>query len=337
MNAPPIIDTAWHPLATGCPPRWASGWGQDRQGVFVEFTLQEVTQRLRWIPPGQFLMGSPEKEPDRYDNEGPRHQVTLTKGFWLFDTPCTQALWEAVMGKNPSRFQSPTRPVENVSWHDAQDFLARINARIPGLDLVLPSEAQWEYACRAGTETTIYSGEMEILGANNAPSLDPIAWYGGNSGVDFDLDNGYDSSGWPEKQYRHAKAGTRPVKLKQANPWGLYDILGNVWEWTQDHWHGNYRGAPTDGSAWEDAEAFALRVLRGGSWNFDARAVRAAYRLAARPDARDGLIGFRCARVRVASPASQPAGKSDAPGAGAAPSGAPGRQGDGTRSEGPAP
>ena len=90
MNAASIIDTAWHPLATGCPPDWASGWGQDRYGVFVEFTLQEITQRLRWIPPGRFWMGSPEEEPGRYDNEGPRHRVTFSQGFWLFDTPCTR-------------------------------------------------------------------------------------------------------------------------------------------------------------------------------------------------------------------------------------------------------
>lgn len=297
MNAR-LIDTSGHPLATGCPPCWASGWGQDRWGVFVEFTLQEVTQRLRWIPPGRFWMGSPEKEPGRIDREGPRHQVTLTEGYWLFDTPCTQALWEAVMGNNPSRFQSPTRPVENVSWNDAQDFLARINARIPGLDLTLPSEAQWEHACRAGTATAIYTGELAILGERNAPALDPIAWYGGNSGVDFDLDNGYDSSGWKEKQYPHTKAGTRPVKLKRANPWGLHDMLGNVWEWTQDHWHGDYRGAPDDGSAWEDRDAGADRVLRGGSWLNLARLVRTAYRSRGHPANRGGYDGIRCARVR---------------------------------------
>jgi formylglycine-generating enzyme required for sulfatase activity len=297
MNAR-IIDTAWHPLATGCPPRWASGWGQDRYGVFVEFTLQEVTQRLRWIPPGRFWMGSPEDEPGRYDSEGPRHQVTLTEGFWLSDMPCTQALWQAVMEKNPSRFQSPTRPVENVSWNDVQDFLARINSRIPGLDLTLPSEAQWEHACRAGTETAIYTGDLAILGKNNAPALDPIAWYGGNNGVDFELDNGADSSGWPEKQYPHTKAGTRPVQRKRVNPWGLYDILGNVWEWTQDHWHDDYRGAPDDGSAWLSGDAGADRVLRGGSWGSDARYVRAADRDHVHPDSRGADIGFRCARVR---------------------------------------
>jgi formylglycine-generating enzyme required for sulfatase activity len=291
-----IIDTAWHPLATGCPPRWASGWGQDRYGVFVEFTLQEVTQQLRWIPPGRFWMGSPEEEPGRYDDEGPRHQVTLTEGYWLFDTPCTQALWETVMGSNPSRFQSPTRPVENVSWDDVQDFLARINARIPDLDLALPSEAQWEHACRAGTETAIYTGDLAILGAHNAPALDPIAWYGGNSGVDFDLTSGYDSSSWPEKQYRHTKAGTRPVKLKRANSWGLYDMLGNVWEWCQDGTRDYDQTTQTNpiGSLEVDAD----RVLRGGSWYHHARNVRAAYRLTNHPDNRYNDIGFRCARVR---------------------------------------
>ncbi|MCB1826455.1 MAG: formylglycine-generating enzyme family protein [Candidatus Competibacteraceae bacterium] len=317
MNAR-IIDTAWHPLAAGRPPRWASGWGQDRWGVFVEFTLQDVTQRLRWMPPGRFWMGSPKEEQGRWEDEGPRHQVTLTEGFWLFDTPCTQALWEAVMEKNPSRFQGPTRPVENVSWNDVQDFLARINARIPGLDLALPSEAQWEYACRAGTETAIYTGGLEILGERNAPALDSIAWYGGNSGVDFELDNGQDSSDWEEKQYPHTKAGTRPVKLKRANPWGLYDMLGNVWEWCQDHWHGDYQGAPDDDSAWLSSDTSALRVLRGGSWSYLARGVRAASRSRVLPVYRFDYLGFRCLRVR--GEPSQPAGqKSDAPGAGAVP------------------
>ncbi|MBE2293553.1 MAG: formylglycine-generating enzyme family protein [Phycisphaerales bacterium] len=269
-----IIDTSWHPLITGCPPHWASGWGQDRWGVFVEITLQEVTQRLRWIPPGRFWMGSPEGEPGRDDDEGPRHLVTLSDGYWLFDTPCTQALWEAVMGKNPSRFQDPTRPVEQVSWNDVQAFLKRANEQIPGLNLSLPSEAQWEYACRAGTETAIYTGDLDILGDFDAPALDPIAWYSGNS-----------------------ESGTHSVKLKCANPWGLYDLLGNVLEWTQDDWHGNYQGAPSDGSAWLSDGADITRVLRGGSWDDGARDVRAAYRYDNVPGHRYDLIGFRCART----------------------------------------
>ncbi|MCB1820589.1 MAG: formylglycine-generating enzyme family protein [Candidatus Competibacteraceae bacterium] len=284
-------------------PTWARAIGRDHFGLWCEIAVEPsqgklVIQRLRWIPPGRFWMGSPEEEPGRYNDEGPRHQVTLTKGYWLCDTPCTQALWEAVMGNNPSRFQSSTRPVETVSWHEAQDFLACINDRIPGLDLTLPSEAQWEYACRAGTETAIYTGALEILGARNSPALDSIAWYGGNSGVKFDLDHGEDSSDWEEKQYSHTKVGTHPVKLKRANPWGLYDMLGNVWEWCQDHWHDHYEGAPDDRSAWEDRDTDALRVLRGGSWYDIARRVRAAFRSRVPPVNRYDSLGFRCARVR---------------------------------------
>jgi formylglycine-generating enzyme required for sulfatase activity len=259
----------------------------------------EVIQRLRWIPPGRFWMGSPEGEPGHYGDEGPRHLVTLTQGFWLFDTLCIQALWQAVMRENPSNFKSPTRPVEQVGWDDIQRFLDQINAQISGLDLTLPSEAQWEYACRAGTETAIYTGDLAILGERNAPALDPIAWYGGNSGVDFDLKGGHDSAGWKEKQYPHAWAGTRPVGLKQANPWGLYDMLGNVWEWTQDHWHADYRSAPTDGSAWEDSDSGALRVCRGGSWNIFARSVRAACRLRYVPGFRYGDLTREPTAVRV--------------------------------------
>jgi formylglycine-generating enzyme required for sulfatase activity len=284
-------------------PEWASAIGRDRFGLWCEIEIDPghggpVIQRLRWIPPGRFWMGSPEEEQGRFDGEGPRHQVTLTEGYWLFDTPCTQALWEAVMKKNPSRFQSLTRPVEQVRWNDVLTFMNLINAWIPGLDLALPSEAQWEYACRAGTDTAIYTGALAILGERSAPALDPIAWYGGNSGVDFELDNGYHSSDWKEKQYPHTKAGTRPVKLKRANLWGLYDVLGNVWEWTQDHWHDDYRGAPTDGSAWISSDTGAYRVLRGGSWFSDARLVRAAYRLHDRPSIRSINFGFRCARFR---------------------------------------
>jgi formylglycine-generating enzyme required for sulfatase activity len=167
-------------------------------------------------------MGSPDDEPGRWEAEGPRHQVALGTGYWLFDTPCTQALWEALLGENPSRFQDPDRPVERVSWEDVQQrFLPALNERIPGF--MLPSEAQWEHACRAGTETALYTGPIEIFGEMNAPALDPIAWYGGNSGVDFDLAEGEDSTtGWwkgKDKQYPHERAGTRKVKGKQQNPW----------------------------------------------------------------------------------------------------------------------
>ncbi|MCA8968005.1 MAG: formylglycine-generating enzyme family protein, partial [Planctomycetes bacterium] len=161
--------------------------------------------------------------------------------------------------------------------------------------LVLPSEAQWEHACRAGTETAIYTGDLAILGTNNAPALHPIAWYGGNSGVDYDLQNGKDSSGWPEKQYPHTKAGTHPVKLKRANPWGLYDMLGNVWEWCQDDKRNYDKTTQTNPMGSLDAGSY--HVIRGGSWNGLARYMRAAYRRAI-PSGRDDHYGFRCARVR---------------------------------------
>jgi formylglycine-generating enzyme required for sulfatase activity len=320
-------------------PPWASGMGRDRFGLHADFTVPgtEVTQRMRWIPPGRFAMGAPDDESGRWSAEGPVHDVTLAAGFWLFDTPCTQALWAAVMrdaagdkarvaelvGKrgrwpsleamvNPSRFASPTRPVEQVSHDDLWVFIEMLNGLIPGLDLTLPSEAEWEYACRAGTETATYAGAMEILGANNAPAFDPIAWYGGNSGVGFELDNGYDSSGWDDKQFDHERAGTRPVAMKAPNAWGLYDMLGNVWEWCADTWNGSYDGAPADGSAWLNSGpgGEARRVLRGGSWFNDAQNIRAAYRFGLDPEPRSDILGFRCARVQSDSERERRAGRS---------------------------
>ena len=209
-------------------------------------------------------MGSPEDEPGRWGDEGPQHEVTIGQGFWLFDTPCPQALWTAVMGDDPSHFKSLDRPVEQVSWAAVQEFVARINARIPGLGLSLPSEAQWEYACRAGTSTALYG------------DLDAIAWHQGNSGKE-----------------------TPPVGKKAANPWGLHDMLGNVWEWCADEWHPTYDGAPTDGTAWGALDSPGVgRVVRGGSWSLGARYVRAACRLGFAPVDRYDFLGFRCARVQ---------------------------------------
>jgi formylglycine-generating enzyme required for sulfatase activity len=240
-------------------------------------------------------MGSPKNEAGRrFNNEGPQHEVQVSRGFWLFDTPCTQALWGAVMGDNPSRFVGPERPVEQVSWKEVQEFLQRIEQRVPGLGL--PTEAQWEYACRAGTQTATYAGDLEILGDYNAPLLDAIAWYGGNSGVGFELDNGFDSSDWPEKQYPHERAGTHPVGLKEPNAWGLYDMLGNVWEWCADGRRRYDSDSITDPIG--PTEASAGRVLRGGSWSDFARDVRSACRVASGPGNRNGFIGFRCARVQ---------------------------------------
>ena len=265
----------------GQPPAWADAWGTDEYGHWVTFSVenkqsQKITQRMRWIEPGKFQMGSPTDELERHDSEGPQHPVTFQRGYWLFDTACTQALWEAVIGENPSRFKGADRPVENVSWNDCQDFLKRLNERLPGLDLALPSEAQWEYACRAGT-TTPFS-----FGATITPEQ---VNYNGN----------YPYAGGEKGLYRQQ---TVPVASLPPNSWGLYEMHGNVYEWTQDHWHGNYQDAPTDGSAWVGSDAGAFRVLRGGSWDDDARLVRAASRGARHPDSRYDFLGFRCARVR---------------------------------------
>lgn len=285
-----------HPLDQGHPPEWASEWGDDRRGVFVAFEVNGCVVRFRWIPPGRFLRGSPESDSGRFDNEGPQHEVTLTEGYWLAEAPCTQALWQAVTGENPSEFRSPRRPVEQVSWNDCQDFLRALNERVRGLEARLPTEAEWERACRAGTTTSTYAGELEILGGNNAPLLHDIAWYGGNSGLDFDLDNGWDSSSWLEKQFEHSKAGTREVRQKAPNGWGLYDMLGNVWEWCAD-WHGEYSGGPLIDPRGPDKGS--ARVVRGGSWFTDAWRVRCAARDAIPPADRGDSVGFRLARGQV--------------------------------------
>jgi len=256
-----------------------------------------VTQRLRLIPPGHFMMGSPKSETGRFENEGPRRRVAIQQAFWLFDTPCTQALWQVVMGDNPSDFKSPERPVEKVSFEDVQRFLARVNDFVPGLELVLPSEARWEFACRAGTGGATYAGPLQILGIHNAPILDRIAWYGGNSGIRFELKNGVDTSTWPEKQSNRNKAGTHPVKKKDPNAWGLYDMLGNVWEWCKDPWSGGQDQNELDGeSAVLVPYTGAGNVIRGGAWNTPARAVRAASRRGNALGFSAIDLGFRCAR-----------------------------------------
>ena len=287
-------DSNSNPWSESGPPHWASDGGKDQYGFWLAFVVGSVAQRLRWIEPGAFLMGSPQGEAGRLANEGPRHKVRISTGFWLFDTPCTQALWEAVMKKNPSHFRKPNHPVDSVSLYDAQAFLQRLNHRLAGLSLELPSEAQWEYACRAGTNTATYVGDLDILGERHAPVLDSIAWYGGNSGVDFKLKNGEDSSGWKERQYPDSPSGTHPVRKKAPNAWGLYDMLGNVFEWCAD-------GARRYGVVEEidpvgSQQAETKRAARGGSWFYHAYCARAAFRNPLAPDDRGYSFGFRCAR-----------------------------------------
>jgi formylglycine-generating enzyme required for sulfatase activity len=285
------IDCLW---CEGERPAWVWAWGRDRFGPWCTLRVDDVEQRLRWIPPGRFLMGSPPAEAGRDDDEGPQHEVTISRGFWLFDTPCTQCLWLAVMDKNPSEFRSSTRPVETVSWDDCQKFLERLNRRLEGLNLSFPTEAQWEYACRAGSSCATYAGDVEILGDNNAPLLDPIAWYGGNCGAGFELSDGYHISTFPEKQYTDQKGGTHPVGTRAPNDWGLYDMLGNVYERCLDGFDSGFYARSPRSDPMAPAKKAALRVIRGGSWHSIARYVRAAYRRGNHPGNRAGYIGFRC-------------------------------------------
>lgn len=258
-------------LARGVPPVWASAWGEDEFGGFACFEVAGVEQRMRWIEPGSFMMGSPEGEVGRLDREGPQHLVTLSEGHWLADTPCTQALWGAVMGANPSRYQSLHRPVEQVSWEDVvQGFLAKLNAAVPGLEAGLPTEAQWEHACRAGTDTATYVGDLHDEREDDV--LNDIAWYGHNTGME-----------------------PKDVALKKPNPWGLYDMLGNVYEWCADLRRRYTRDPVSD----PEGTLGPVRVLRGGGWGSDARRCRAADRHWYGPGDRFGLVGFRLSRGQV--------------------------------------
>lgn len=255
-------------------PGWARAIGRDRYGLWATLAVGQARQRMRWIPPGRFWMGSPEDEPGRYDySEQLPHMVEIKTGFWLGETPSTQALWLAVMGgENPSRFQTPDRPVEQVSWTDCQGFLAKLEPDGEAGEIWrLPSEEEWEYACRAGTETATYAGPIEPF-EDLDEVVKQVAWFLGNSEEDFDLEG--------------HKRGTHRVAGKRVNPWGLYDMLGNVWEWCHEAVNLDMAPNPKGPS----------RVIRGGSWRTSAREMRAACRGCGPSDGRGDLLGFRLAR-----------------------------------------
>lgn len=250
------------------PARWASDWGEDRHGLWMAFTYKNVRQVMRWIVPGRFMMGSPEGEKGRLDREV-LHSVTLTEGFWLADTPTTQALWEAVTKDNPSSFKGENLPVEQVSWDDTQTFIQSFNELNPELSIRLPTEAEWEYACRAGTDGAFHFG------------------YG------IDLNKANYNGSWDDwTMADNAVKQTSAVKSYACNDWGLYDCHGNVWEWCQDGW-GDYKaGAVSDPQGPETGEQ---RVLRGGSWYLNGGYCRSASRLSFTPAGRHYNFGFRFA------------------------------------------
>lgn len=187
------------------------------------------------IPAGEFMMGSPDNEMYREKDEGPVHKVTIKEPFYLGKFEVTQEQWQKVMENNPSGFKSENLPVEGVSWDDAEEFVKRLNGMEGNDKYRLPSEAEWEYACRAGSTKKYSFG-------NDETKLVDYAWYLNNS-----------------------EGMTHPVGQKKPNPWGLYDMYGNVWEWVQDTSHLNYSSAPSDGSAWVYGGRY--HVARGSSFN----------------------------------------------------------------------
>ena len=228
-----------------------------------------IGMKLRLIPAGEFTMGSPGTESDRIDNET-QHGVSITKPFYLGVTEVTQEQYQKVMGSNPSKFKGPQNPVEHVNWSEAVEFCRKLSAmpaeKTAGHVYRLPTEAEWEYACRAGTATAYGFGD-------DRSGLGVYGWFGSNSG-----------------------SKTHPVGEKKPNAWGLYDMHGNVWEWCQD-WHGDYpSGSATDPTG---ATSGSLRVNRGGGWFYDARFCRSANRSWFTPEGRSSYLGFRVLRSSI--------------------------------------
>ena len=232
-----------------------------------------TTMEFAYCEPGTFNMGSSKFSVSDEGEE--EHHVEIRKGFWMGRFEVTQHQWQSVMRENPSFFVDGTRPVENVSISDIEKFLRKVSKLIPSVRL--PTEEEWEYACRAGSGTSLPNGlPMMIFEEHHAPELDSIAWYGGNSSVGCDIANAVDCTSWKGRQYDGKKAATHPVGKKVPNDFGLYDMIGNVWE--------------ISGTT-------KLWVLRGGAWNSRARDCRVArrkvYSLERDSAVKDNAIGFR--------------------------------------------
>lgn len=221
-------------------------------GVLLELVL---------IPAGKFTMGSPADEKSRNKDEGPQHEVTITKPFYLGKFVVTQAQYEKVMGANPSEHKGADQPVETASWDDAQEFCKKLSAQSKKT-VNLPTEAKWEYACRAGTLTRFNSGDKD-------EDLDGVAWYG----------------------FERSEKTTHPVGKKLPNAWGLYDTHGNIWEWCHDWFEREYAAGPASDP--QSSVTRGGRVVRGGAWHYAPRHCRSAHRYGYAPDIRGGALGFR--------------------------------------------
>ena len=261
--------------------RVVNEWQQKTERITVSGYELELAKGIAitmvQIPAGSFEMGSPATEAERRENEGPQHRVQL-QSFFLGQTPVTQVQWQAVaswpqvelkLNPDPAKFKGANRPVEQVSWEEAMEFCRRLSQRSK-LAYTLPSEAQWEYACRAGTTTTFAFGDTLT------PDL-----------ANYDGYYTYGSGLMGQFRQQTTEAGSFP-----ANAWGLQDMHGNVWEWCLDPFHGSFKGAPADGSAWT-AGGGTTRLLRGGSWYYIPRDCRSACRFLNHPVIRLNTIGVR--------------------------------------------
>ncbi len=241
--------------------------GEDKFGIWIDVKIINQIQRMRWIKPGDFLMGSPDDEPYRYDYET-QHEVTLSKGFWIADSTCTQGTWQSIMNSNPSKNIGAQNPIENISWHDCDKFIIKLNSLFKKLSFALPTEAQWEYACRAGTQTPF------SFGINILPNQ-----------VNYNGEHPYLGQ---EKQLYRKK--TIAIKSLPANQWGLFEMHGNVWEWCNDWFDNHPKGGiidpvgPSEGS---------YKILRGGSAFSGAADCRSAARIKFHPDNNYYRHGFR--------------------------------------------
>ena len=249
------------------------------KGYPLEVLMKETGIVFRLVPPGDFQMGASSGDSEAFDEEKPQHKVSIPSPIYVAKFPVTQQQWQAVMGENPAHFQTglvkekggifkqekrleadtKEHPVERVSWEDCQGYLNRVHDRLDlgfGKAIRLPTEAEWEYACRAGTTDSRYG------------NLDAIGWFHGNSG-----------------------SMTHPVGRKRPNALGLHDMIGNVWEWCEDIYHGGYKNAPTDGSPWTGGES--ARVVRGGCWYCIPQFCRSSFRSWIGPGRRNHGVGFR--------------------------------------------
>ena len=240
-----------------------------RESQRIDILGNGILLEMVVIPGESFLMGSPENEEGRFEREGPQHEVSLPS-FFMSKYPITQEQWKSVMKTNPSKFQGPKHPVENISWHEATAFCERLSEKT-GRHYRLPNEAEWEYACRAGTTTPFHFGGTLTFELAN-----------------YDASHAYSSE--PAGEYR---GETTEVGSFLPNRFRLYDMHGNVWEWCADLWHHDYRKAPSDGRVWETDGNTSQRVLRGGAWDILPNGCRSAFRDCDVPGNKDASYGFR--------------------------------------------